>query len=153
MLLAWKRWLRPEQSELLTRLLRERRLNITIAKMWRPYASLSDALEMALNPDVDFEWLLALRDRQILHFKTNPSLVPDYFTGFVDDFLCTAIKRPNISAEMLDRLCDGFARKLSDKVGRVAFESQNIEVLKWAIGKGLAPTSEQLKEYYSYPME
>lgn len=143
-----KRWLEPENVDLLIPLLRDMNVSFPFNVSDNRVAAFEDAMFFASNPVVPFQWIIELREQhRFIHkyFDIGPEaeIVINYLTTY--QFLSHAMKRPSITKEELDFLSPPEIRIAADShLAHQAFNSNLVEVVSWAIGRGLAPTNQQL---------
>lgn len=144
------RWLQPQNADFLIPLLRNQTISFPRERDDDRIANFNDALFFAANPDVPFQWILSIREDHCFKCRT-------YYKGEVEKpletaldqiLLCYALKRPNITKEELDILSPPDPDVLlPPSLGHLAFNSKMEGAIRWAIERGLAPSTEQLTEF------
>ena len=152
-----KRWLRPENSETLTTLLLDRKIGI-LPVQWRSYtsATLEEAVRLFLDPAVNIAWPIAIRGfYDELHHLEDREIPHNWRID--KEILCTAFKRPDVTADMLDCLFPIVAEDngptymkeyYQQAIADAAFNSRKLVVIKWAVGRGFVPSNNQLKNLF-----
>ena len=147
-----KRWLEPENVDLLMPLLRDMNISFPFNVSDNRVAGFEDALFFASNPAVPFWWIIELLEQERSIHKyfglgTNEEeIVINHITAY--KFLTHAMKRPNITKEELDFLSPPEIHIAPrSALAHQAFNSNVVEVVSWAIGRGLAPTNQQLTAF------
>ena len=146
-----KRWLEPENVDLLIPLLRDIKIAFPLNVSDNRVAGFQDAMFFASNPVVPFRWILELREQHRFIHKyfdigTKQEIVINHLTAY--KFLSLAMKRPNITKEELDFLSPPEIHIApGSPLALQAFNSNVVEIVSWAIGRGLAPTNQQLTAF------
>jgi len=145
-----KRWLEPENVDLLISLLGDRRIAFPARVSDKRVAGFEDAMLLASNPVVPFQWIVEIRNQSRsvyeAHFSEGGAILIDHFMAH--KILSRVMKRPNITTEELDSLSPpGMQIRPESGLAHQAFNSKVPGVVNWAIGRGLAPTNQQLTEY------
>jgi hypothetical protein len=147
-----KRWLRPENEELLISLLRERKLRLPDPMSSygnKLSATILDAARFFSDPQVTVNWPLAILE---YHSVDGCSRCSREFVEY--KLLCSAFKKPNITADTLDALYfdDRFQKKNQAwaEISWAAFESENGVVITWASDHGFVPNGKQLNRLFSH---
>ena len=147
-----KRWLEPENVDLLMPLLRDMNIAFPFNVPNNRVAGFEDAMLFASNPIVPFRWTIEIREQHRSMYK-HFDLGGEAIEKLIEDaiaykFISHAMERPNITKEELDFLSppEIFIGPESP-LARQAFNSNVVEVVSWAIGRGLAPTNQQLTAF------
>jgi hypothetical protein len=149
--LLQKRWLRPENTKILSALLLNHKIDILPERYKfkrRQSATYKEVIRLYLDPSVDIDWPIAIIE-SLGHWL-------DYAYESHTQILCAAFKRPNANADTLDRLYDllcplelrglDLSCRINVRtVSKAAFDSGNREVILWALRQRFGPTNEQLK--------
>ena len=147
-----KRWMRPQDSEVLTSLLLHHKIAI-LPPFRRSVTSttLEEAARFFLHPEVDIGWPIALAD-----FCFNLCSIEGRQVEFIwnldKEILCTAFKRQDVTGNMLDSIFPlfrdggGLVEPINrDTISEAAFNSGKPEVVRWALRRGFSPSSSRLK--------
>jgi hypothetical protein len=150
-----KRWLRPENEELLISLLRERKLRLPdplSSYRNKPGATILDVAQFFSDPQVTINWPL-----EILEYHNVDEFLrcsSEFVAYACKELLCSAFKKPNINADTLNTLFFDHRFKTADftwtKISQAAFESENPVVITWASDRGFVPSGHQLKRLFSH---
>ena len=147
-----KRWLRPDNEELLISLLRERKLRLPdpLSSYGNKLSgTILDAARFFSDPQVTVNWPLAILEYHNVDdcLRCSRELV-EY------ELLCSAFKKPNITADTLDTLFfDERIQKTNQiwsEISWAAFESDNGVVITWASDRGFVPNGKQLNRLFSH---
>lgn len=144
------RWLQPKNADFLIPLLRDQTISFPPDPDDDRIASLAHALFFPVNPAVPFQWFLALREDHF--FKRGTYCKCEFgkpFETTLDHILLfSALQSPNITEEELDMLWPPDPDVLlPPSLGYLAFDSKREGAIRWAIERGLAPSTEQLTEF------
>ena len=138
-----KRWLRLENVDVLMPLIRSKAITFPFRPPDKVVAGFIDAMLLAINPAVPFQWVMEIRDQFQSLYAIYCREDLGEFRGVIHTLLVHALKRPNITKEDLDYILPPGSTVFRD-TSRLVFYSQNTEAMRWAIARGLAPTNRQL---------
>ena len=147
-----KRWLQPENVDLLIPLWRDLKIAFPFDVPDNRLARFIDAVSLASNPDVPFLWMIEIRQQcrnsYILDSERPRFLSISNLPRVLHTLLIYALERPNITKDELEFLAPpNIAIHGPLEVASRAFGSKNEEVIRWAISRGWAPTIKQLTGY------
>jgi hypothetical protein len=141
-----KRWLRPENIEILMELLRQPD-GVYFPPKWScaPRTTpLFYAIHMGSQMKVSFEWLVTLKECLLLHAPSEEEL-----RGGLWYIFCSAMKRKDITCAHLDRLRFQIDDGLFSFIGNavlLAMEPKNPVLARWALDNGVVPPTPPLAQ-------
>jgi hypothetical protein len=113
-------------------------------------------VRLFLDPTVNIAWPIAIRGfYDELHYLEDREI--PYNWRIDKEILCTAFKRPDVTAVMLDCLFPIVAEDngptymkeyYQQAIAEAAFNSRKLVVIKWAVGRGFVPSNNQLKNLF-----
>jgi hypothetical protein len=145
-----KRWLRPEDEQLLINLLRHRKITIMpkfLSSVFPTAAILEDALRLFWHPRVTLKWPMEIMD----HFgeQNRMHYMADGKCEVLREVLCSAVRRPDVTAQSLNCLLSHRTYETTHEswsdIYDVALHTGKRNVIEWAVHHGFVPTSEQLR--------